>query len=156
MGRRSKCGEARKEVWSLRVSKELKAYIDGLDDLAGEMVIEFFEGRRLSGDMDLIDASLKKKRAEMRELVEKHNRQQAALQAEIDELLDKKARLSNDQFNYLDVRAKLVEKFAANPGGFRGWLTGPANEHLVKEARFSSPKEAFEFCVIEMDRRVSR
>jgi putative N-acetylmannosamine-6-phosphate epimerase len=54
------------------------------------------------------------------------------------------------QLGYITTRQKLVEKYLRDPEHFIGWLMGPANEHMVAEGKFNSPKEVAQFCQAEM------
>jgi hypothetical protein len=71
----------------------------------------------------------------------------------IRELEDQKMALTTAQVEYLTVRSRLVERFMKDPANFMGWLTGPANEHLIAEGQFNDPREVYEMCKKEWEKR---
>jgi len=127
----------------------LSAFIDGLirHTSADSPVFIGIKIERLGKEIISIEERLLAKRAE-----------RDILQAQLN--IYKQRGASEDQSKD-DARMELLRKWDATlakdslrgVSAFHGWLTGPANAHLIRDAGFQTPDEAVEWCKAEARRR---
>ena len=149
MGRKaSKFDGGESNVLTIRLSRDAYAWVKELGDIGPDVIRSAIDDLRASKDGQYLERSIRDCKGRI-----------MALKAE---LLDEEKKLSRlessrdqlvaSQLGYLKVRQKLTEKYLRDPEHFMGWLMGPANEHLVAEGRFNSPKEVAQFCQAEMEK----
>jgi hypothetical protein len=148
MGRPSS-GRPPSKVFSLRLDAETFDWLTQYGDQAPDLVRGLIEESRAT----MTDKAIDRKLVMLKDRLTDLETEALEVRKTIRSLEDTKAQLQASQLSYLTVRQKLLERYLQGPEHFQGWLTGPANEHLISEAKFNSPREVAEFCKAEVNRR---
>ena len=151
MGRR-RSPDGPTKVISVRVASETLDWYKSLGEQGPIVLKAMIEEFRMTKSGRVLDSRLASLKNELTELEERA----LDIRKKIRELEGIKAKLVDSQLDYLRVRQDLVEKFIRDPQHFVGWLTGPANEHLIIEGKFDDVAEVVEYCRNEMERRGKR
>jgi hypothetical protein len=151
MGRR-RSPDGPTKVISVRVASETLDWYKSLGEQGPIVLKAMIEEFRMTKSGRVLDSRLASLKDELSELEERA----LDIRKKIRELEGIKAKLLDAQLGYIQVRQKLLEKYMQDPRHFMGWLTGPANEHLIIEGKFEDVAEVVDYCRNEMERRCKK